>query len=193
MWRGCRRDGHADRPPSPSAEPPLPGASESSAATRFERLGRPGHCAYGCCLSSASILRYARDSSNQQAPARSELVATFGKRVRQLRHTKEWSLRDLAGKVGVGFTYLSRVENERLNFGDYPSDALIHRLADALDADEGELLLLAKRVPEPVKKRVLQRPDAFLAFATCDDATLDKLMTEIGQKPSERKARTRKA
>ena len=60
---------------------------------------------------------------------------TFGKRVRQLRHAQGWSLRDLAGKVGVGFTYLSRVENERLNFGDYPSDALIHRLADALDAD----------------------------------------------------------
>ena len=63
---------------------------------------------------------------------------TFGERVRQFRHAKDWSLRDLASRVGVGFTYLSRVENERLNFGDYPSDALIHRLADALDADEDE-------------------------------------------------------
>ena len=40
-------------------------------------------------------------------------------------------MRDLAEKVDVGFTHLSRVENERLNFGDYPSDALIHRLAQA--------------------------------------------------------------
>ena len=117
---------------------------------------------------------------------------TFGKRVRQLRHAKDWSLRDLAGKVGVGFTYLSRVENERLNFGDYPSDALIHRLADALDADEEELLVLAKRIPEPVKKRVLQRFDAFRAFAACDDATLDKLMTQIGQSPKARKAARKK-
>lgn len=117
---------------------------------------------------------------------------TFGNRVRQLRHEKKWSLRDLAGKVGVGFTYLSRVENERLNFGDYPSDALIHRLADALDADEGELLLLAKRIPEPVKKRFLQRPDAFRAFAACDDATLDKLMVEIGQAPTPRRAARKK-
>lgn len=113
-------------------------------------------------------------------------------RVRQLRHAKDWSLRDLAGKVGVGFTYLSRVENERLNFGDYPSDALIHRLADALDADEEELLLLAKRIPEPVKKRVLQRPDAFCAFATCDDATLDKLMVQIGETPKPRKLARKK-
>jgi HTH-type transcriptional regulator, competence development regulator len=112
---------------------------------------------------------------------------TFGMRVRQLRHAKGWSLRDLAERVDVGFTYLSRVENERLNFGDYPSDALIHRLADALEANEDELLILAKRIPEPVKKRFLQRPDAFCAFATCDDATLDKLMVEIGQTPRKRK------
>lgn len=117
---------------------------------------------------------------------------TFGTRVRQLRHAKGWSLRDLAEKVDVGFTYLSRVENERLNFGDYPSDALIHRLADALGANEDELLILAKRVPEPVKKRFLQRPDAFCAFATCDDATLDKLMVEIGQTPRPRKTRARR-
>ena len=117
---------------------------------------------------------------------------TFGDRVRELRQMKSWTLRDLAEKVGVGFTYLSRVENERLNYGDYPSDALIHRLADALDADEEELLLLAKRIPEPLKKRVLQRPDAFRAFATCDDATLDKLMAEIGQTPRPRKATKRR-
>ena len=113
----------------------------------------------------------------------------FGERVRELRQQKAWTLRDLAEKVGVGSTYLSRVENERLNYGDYPSDALIHRLAVALDADEEELLILAKRVPAPVKKRFLQRPDAFRAFAACDDATLDKLMTEIGQAPKPRKSK----
>jgi hypothetical protein len=61
-------------------------------------------------------------------------------------------------------------------------DTLIHRLADALEADEEELLILAKRVPEPVKKRFFQRPDVFCAIAKCDDATLDKLMQEIGTK-----------
>ena len=116
----------------------------------------------------------------------------FGDRVRELRLAKGWRLRDLAAKVGVGFTHLSRVENERLNYGDYPSDSLIHRLADALDADEDELLILAKRVPERIKRRVLQRPDVFGAFATCDDATLDRLMVQIGQAPKPRKATKRK-
>lgn len=114
---------------------------------------------------------------------------TFGKRVRQLRHAKEWSLRDLAAKVDVGFTYLSRVENERLNFGDYPSEALIHRLADALEADEEELLILAKKVPDRIRKRVLQRPDVFGALAECDDKTLDKVLGTIGVKAVLKKRR----
>lgn len=114
---------------------------------------------------------------------------TFGQKVRELRHAKDWSLRDLASKVGVGFTYLSRVENERLNFGDYPSDALIHRLADALDADEDELLILAKRIPQRIKKRVLQRPEVFGALAACDDKTLDKLVGQIKVKAKRKTAR----
>lgn len=118
-------------------------------------------------------------------------MKTFGERVRELRHAKDWSLRDLAEKVGVGFTYLSRVENERLNFGDYPSDALIHRLADALEADEDELVILAKRVPERIRKRVLQRPDVFRVLADCDDKTLDKVMGQVGESPKRGKARKR--
>jgi transcriptional regulator with XRE-family HTH domain len=105
---------------------------------------------------------------------------TFGQRVRELRHAKEWSLRDLAAKVDIGFTYLSRVENERLNFGDYPSDALIHRLADALETDEEELLILAKRIPDRILRRVLERPDVFGALANCDDKILDKVLGTIG-------------
>jgi transcriptional regulator with XRE-family HTH domain len=112
----------------------------------------------------------------------------FGDKVRALRKAKGWSLRVLAEKVGVGFTYLSRVENERLNFGDYPSDALIHRLADALEADEEELLMLAERVPDRIRKRVLQRPDVFGALANCDDKTLDKVMGTIGGKAKKKRA-----
>jgi transcriptional regulator with XRE-family HTH domain len=103
----------------------------------------------------------------------------FGERVRQLRLEKSWNLRDLAARVDVGFMYLSRIENERLNFGDYPSDALIQRPADALDADDEELVILAERVPDRIKSRVLQRPDVFSALAECDDRTLDKVLGQI--------------
>ncbi len=107
---------------------------------------------------------------------------TFGERIRLLRQNKGMTLRDLAPLVGVGFTYLCKVVNGKLDFGDYPSDALIHRLAAALEVDEEELTVLAERVPERIRKRVLQRPDVFGALAECDDKTLDKVLGTIGGK-----------
>ena len=117
---------------------------------------------------------------------------TFGERVRELRNAKGLSLRQLAPQVGVGYAYLSRVETGNMTFGDYPSDALIHRLAHELDGDEEELLILAERIPTPIAKRILQRPDAFRVFARCDDKTLDRLMTQVGQPPVRKIATKRK-
>ena len=107
---------------------------------------------------------------------------TFGERVRQLRTPKGLTLRDLASKVGVGFTYISKVENGRLDFGDFPSEALIHKLAEALDADVSELLILAKKIPDPIKRRVLERPDDFRRLAALDDRELDAVMRHISRK-----------
>ena len=98
---------------------------------------------------------------------------SFGKRVRQLRKAKGLTLRGLASLVGVGFTYLSRVETGNMTCGEYPSEALIHRLAETLDGDEDELLLLAKKIPERIRRRVLERPEAFQQFASFDDKTMD--------------------
>jgi transcriptional regulator with XRE-family HTH domain len=116
----------------------------------------------------------------------------FGDRVRELRHAKGWTLRDLAAEVDVGFTHLSRIENERLNYGDYPSDALIHRLADALEADEEELLILAKRVPERIRKRILERPDAFGKLAELDDKSLNTLLERASHLSSRQRLAARK-
>lgn len=103
----------------------------------------------------------------------------FGQKVRKLRQAKGWSLRDLAPKVGVGFTYLSKVETGRLDFGEYPGEGLIRKLAKVLGADQDELLLLAKKVPDRIRKRVLERPDAFGKLAGLDDEALDRLVAQI--------------
>lgn len=108
----------------------------------------------------------------------------FGERLRELRKGKGFTLRDLAGKVGVGFTYLSRAENERLQYGDYPSDALIGKLAKALDADTDELLFLAKRIPDRMKRRILERPDDFRKLTELDDKALDKVLAVVDEKGS---------
>jgi HTH-type transcriptional regulator, competence development regulator len=103
----------------------------------------------------------------------------FGQRVRQLRLAKGMSLRDLAPQVHVGFTYLSKVETGRLDFGSYPSEALIHKLAEALDADEDELLLLAEKIPAKIKTMVLKRPDAFSRMADLDGRKLDAVLRPV--------------
>jgi HTH-type transcriptional regulator, competence development regulator len=104
---------------------------------------------------------------------------TFGERVRELRKGKGLTLRALAAQVGVGFTYLSRVETGRKTYGDYPSEALIGKLAVALEADEEELLLLAEKIPEPIRRRFFERPETFRLIARLDDRRLDRLLGYI--------------
>ena len=60
----------------------------------------------------------------------------FGARVRCLRIGGGLTQRQLADRLGVSVSYISKVENERLRFGDYPSEKFIHMLAESLGADE---------------------------------------------------------
>lgn len=40
---------------------------------------------------------------------------TFGERIREFRQGKQLTLRDLAANVNVTFTYLSKIENQKLS------------------------------------------------------------------------------
>ena len=106
---------------------------------------------------------------------------TFGQRLRELRKARNLSQKALADKVEINFTYLSKIENERLDFAQFPSEELIRKLAAALEADEGELMILAQKIPEQIKKRVMERPDAFRKFADLDDKEIDRLLDEIDE------------
>ncbi|MCA9202952.1 MAG: XRE family transcriptional regulator, partial [Planctomycetales bacterium] len=68
----------------------------------------------------------------------------------------------------------------KLEEGHSPSERLIHKLAIELDADEEQLLLLAEKVPEPIRKRVVERPDVFRVVANLNDKELDALMQQYG-------------
>ena len=107
------------------------------------------------------------------------MAKRFGERIRELRKAKNLGQRALGQMVGVSHTYVSKIENEKLDFGDYPSEELIRKLAKALDADEDELLVLAQKIPQDIKRRVIERPDAFRKLARLDDDTLDQLLKEI--------------
>ncbi len=107
----------------------------------------------------------------------------FGERVRLLRTSKGLSQRALGQMIGVSFTYVSKIENEKIDFGDYPSEDLIRKIAGVLEVDEDEMLILAEKIPERIKRRVFERPEVFRALALCNDKTLDRVMAQIRPKP----------
>ncbi len=85
---------------------------------------------------------------------------TFGERVRQLRKGHFLTQRDLAERVGIDFTYLSKIEN---GHGVPPAEETIRRLAAELDADADELILLAKKLPADFERDLLERPEGQVA------------------------------
>jgi PAS domain S-box-containing protein len=71
-------------------------------------------------------------------------AVTFGQRLRELRKAKGLTQRELADRVGISFTYLSKIENGAMQ---PPRGKTITDLANALDTDADELFGLAKKVP----------------------------------------------
>ncbi len=113
----------------------------------------------------------------------------FGEKLRELRQKQRLTQRGLAGQVGVDFTYISKIENGKLSFGDFPGERLIGRMAVVLEADADELLILAEKIPEPIRRRFLERPDAFLKLAALDDKTLDGVLAGIERRKIRKKPR----
>ncbi len=75
----------------------------------------------------------------------------FGERVRELRKEQGLSQRELAARSGIDFTYLSKIENARM---EPPSEKVILNMAEALDADPDELVLLAGKIPSDIVGRI---------------------------------------
>ncbi len=106
----------------------------------------------------------------------------FGDRIRVLRVQLGMTQQRLAEKMAVSVSYISKVENEKLHFGDYPSEKFIHKLSEELRADEDELLLLADKVPVSIRERIRQRPVLFRELAKMDSDALDKLEVRIASR-----------
>ncbi|ACK69904.1 transcriptional regulator, XRE family [Gloeothece citriformis PCC 7424] len=70
----------------------------------------------------------------------------FGQIIRQARKDKGLSQRELAERLGLDFTYLSKLENNRADYA--PKEEVIRVLAQNLELNEEELLFLAGRIPQ---------------------------------------------
>ena len=88
---------------------------------------------------------------------------TFGKFIRttrenRLREDRTFSVRQVAQRIGVEPSYLSKVERGQVA---PPSEATIRRLAEELGEDADLLLAMAGKVSSDLRKIIMQRPLLF--------------------------------
>jgi transcriptional regulator with XRE-family HTH domain len=96
--------------------------------------------------------------------AQTDSALTFGQTIRQLRRTQRLTQRDLAESVQAlglkaDFTYISKIENDRLEVP--PSEALIRGLARILETDAEVLLEQAGKFDQKALQAVVaEMPEA---------------------------------
>jgi HTH-type transcriptional regulator, competence development regulator len=85
----------------------------------------------------------------------------FGALVRREREAKEIGLREMAKKIGISPTYLSKIER-----GDFdpPAEDKVRRIAEIIGYDPDKLLALAGRVASDLTEIIRQRPREMADF-----------------------------
>ena len=79
----------------------------------------------------------------------------FGALIRREREAKEIGLREMAKKVGMSPTYLSKVERDEF---PPPAEDKVSKIASILGLDLDELLALAGRVASDLTDIIRQQP-----------------------------------
>ncbi len=106
-------------------------------------------------------------------------MTTVGQRIREIRKQRNLTQRELADRVGINFTYLSRVENDRLDDEQTPREETLQKIAQALDTDSDELLLLARRIPDAFRNRILAKPGIFRRILNLSDVALEEMLANL--------------
>jgi transcriptional regulator with XRE-family HTH domain len=86
---------------------------------------------------------------------------SFGALVRREREAKDIGLREMAKKIGVSPTYLSKVERDEF---PPPVEAKVRKIAEIIGRDADELLALAGRVASDLTDIIRQRPREMADF-----------------------------
>lgn len=85
---------------------------------------------------------------------------SFGQTLRETRRARGVTQRELAERVGVDFSYISKLENDRL---PPPAADTVEKMAQVLDAAPDDLLALTGKVPSAVQE-TLGSSSAALGF-----------------------------
>ena len=82
---------------------------------------------------------------------------TFGAKLRMLRRAKGISQRELAEKVDVDFSYISKVENDRL---PPPAAETIEKICGELGVGADELMGLTNKIPSDLRQMLVENKGA---------------------------------
>jgi HTH-type transcriptional regulator, competence development regulator len=113
----------------------------------------------------------------------SNIMSTFGETIKKARLEKKLSQRALAEKIGINFTYLSKIEVGEL---DPPAEDKIYLLAEFLDLAADDLFALAQKVPREIAALAL-RPEIPRLLRTIKNFSRNEIaeMIEQAEKQSE--------
>ena len=104
---------------------------------------------------------------------------TFGGHLRTsrqklLERDRAFSVRQVAGRIGVEPAYLSKIERDLV---PPPSEGVIRRLAAELNEDPDVLLAMAGKVSTDLRDIILQRPRLFAdLLRQVEDAPEDAIL-----------------
>ena len=81
-------------------------------------------------------------------------METLGQKIKRLRKANRMTQSELAESVGVDFTYISKIENDKGLRP--PAESTLRRIAMFLQTDAEELILMANKVPQNLQETIVE-------------------------------------
>jgi HTH-type transcriptional regulator, competence development regulator len=103
----------------------------------------------------------------------------FGAFIRRERKAREIGLREMAKKIGVSPTYLSKVERDEF---PPPAEDKVKAIANILGCDSDDLLARAGRVPSDITEALKRRPklgELVRGTASISDDEIARLLKSV--------------
>lgn len=106
---------------------------------------------------------------------------TFGQTLKEIRRQKGVSQRELAEKVGIDFSYISKVENDRMA---PPAAETIQKICEVLGVSVELLLSKSGKITDEISEAISSSPSAIkfmneVKSMRLTDNEWDRLMTNL--------------
>ena len=85
---------------------------------------------------------------------------SFGEVLKDLRTKKGLSIKKLAPEVGLNYTYISKLENSKVN----PSPKVVKKISRYFHYNSDELLVTAGKIPKDVEEILKNNPKEAIEY-----------------------------